>query len=57
MLIHYLSLPHASTAVEFEVFAASLTAPRAQNVETLYLDLSPDFDLTRAFNLRMLSTD
>ena len=42
---------------EFQRFTAHLTDPRAQNVETLQRDISPDLNLTADIDLNMLSID
>ena len=42
---------------EFELFAAHITGPRAQNVKKLHLDPWPDIDLTHHLNLKRISMD
>ena len=48
-------MTYTSTLGEYEVFAAHLTDPRAQNANTLRFKLRSDLDLTHDFNLELLS--
>ena len=56
-LTQYPSQIFTSTLWEFELLAAHLNDPRAQNVKTMFFDLWTDFDLTRRINLGILSMD
>ena len=55
--MQYFPLTYIGTLDKFELFGARLTDPIAQNLKTLYFDISPDLDLTRDLNLTMLNMD
>ena len=53
-LTQYPSEIFTSALGGFELFAAHLNDPRAQNVETLYSDVCAGLDLTRYVNPNMI---